>query len=378
MKKILCIMFVITMIFTMTACDGDTDISGDSEVPVQNGEEQDQQSTAEENGENLDWALDYFNKDISILLADKKTGDYYEDEYYKWVSYDFEDYNITFHTVENYVISEHPVDCEKAGLNKGMITSISLSISNDLYDDVNETIIGYPDVTIGGVNFGMDIIENDNGIKETEEYYIEYFDNSYYSPNKVTSIYIKSMLEDDVLKGRYAPEFTIEPLDSNTPVKKINVGMTKEEVIGILGNDFEEENYIDEMYGDEYNQLVYDDVVIDIYKGTDGYQGSQELLDKVNSISIYTNKVTGNFDICVGDSALDVLQFCDENYEHVINRHAVEYEPLFGMYKIGQKNDIDIVVSFIFDNYGNINSVEDIKKDTVVQEIDIFYFYSMN
>lgn len=378
MKKVLYIVLVILMIFSMTACGEDTEPIDDTNFPTDNQDEQGQQSTVEEIGENLDWALDYFNKDISILLTDRNNGDYYEDEYYQWVNYEFEDYSISFHTVENYVISEYPEDCEKAGLNKGMITSISLSISNDLYDDVNEIIVRYPDVTIGGVNFGMDISENDNGIKKTEEYYIEYYDNSYYSPNKVTSIYIKSILEDDVISGKYAPEFTIEPLDQNTPVKKINVGMTKEEVIAILGVDFEEENYIDEMYGDKYNQLIYDEVVIDIYIGTDGYEGSQDLLDKVNSISIYTNRVTGSFDMCVGDSALDVLQFCDANYEPVLNRHAVEEEPLFGMYKIGQTNDIDIVVSFIFDNYGNINSIEDVKEDTVLQGINIFYSFSMN
>lgn len=382
MKKILCIVFVIALIFSMAACGGNTvsvdetliSAENDTDELNQKQDGQEQQVNDEENINNLDWALEYINKDISVLLEEKTGGDYQE-EYGQSVDYVFEDYSISFYSVDDYTLSGYSKDCEKAGLKEGMITNITLSISQDLYDDVNETMIRYPEITICGISFGMELSEADGIVKKNDDYSIEYFDNSCYSVDKVSNIFVISMLEEDVLNGKYAPKFIVEPLDPNIPVKKINVGMTKEEIIAILGTDFVEDSYIDEEYGDEYDQFIYDGVGISFLKGNEYYEGAQEILDKVSSISISTNKITGNFDFCVGDSAFDVLQFCDENYDHVINRHAVEYEPVFGVYEVGEVYDMSVVVSFVFDNYGNINSIEDVKEDTVVQEIYIYYSY---
>lgn len=306
---------------------------------------------------NLDWALEYINKDISEVLADKSGGDYSND-YSQWVEYDYDDYTLSFRTADEGFFKEYPEDFESAGITENTITSIYLRISHDLYDDENETIVRYPEISIGGVSFGMDLEEAGNVTTDNGDYYIECSENYVYSKNKVVDISVSSQLQQDVLDGKYAPKFQIEPLDPNTPVKKINIGMTKEEIINILGMDYEEKTIENEIEGGYDTYLTYDGVTICL---------SEE--GTVNYITISTNKVSGNFDINVGNSALEALQYCEENFKNVMNPHGMENEVLFGIFEF----EDGISLGLTFNKYGNINSMEDVKEDTVVQEIRIFY-----
>lgn len=327
------------------------------------------QLSAEQNKEddsNLDWALDYMNKDISELQADMRGG-VYSNDYGQLVKYEYNDYTIYFSTTDEHTIEQYPEDFEKAGITENTITSIALRMSHELYDYENEKIIRYPQISVGGACFGMDFSSmTEKWTINNEEYSVEYEDNSVYSKNKIVGIHIRSQIEEDVLDGKYAPEFTIEPLDPNTPVKKIDVGMTKDEIINILGPDYKEETLEDEFLGGEYTHIIYDGVSINL----DGVDG------KVNHITISTNKVTGKFDISVGDSALEALKYCKGNLEEVKNHFGMDNEVFFNIYEFKE----GVSVELIFDNYGNINSMEDVEEDTVVQEIRIFntdYIYGV-
>lgn len=247
-------------------------------------------------------------------------------------------------------------DYQKAGLTENSIVAIQLHLGNSLYDSDNETIIRYPDVTIGGVGFGMP--EDTTVPAKSDDYIMEPSSNYVYSKNKITNISIRSQINEDVLNGKYAPKFKIEPLPDGFIPETIDIGMTKEEIIASLGQDYEEDTFEDEMDGGTYTSLKYDGVFITV----DEYDG------KVTYICIDTNKVKGNFNVNVGDSALSALKYCEENYEKVENPHGLEGEYCFGIYEFRD----GISFNLQFNKYGNINSIDDVKEDTVVQEIIIF------
>lgn len=361
MKKIMSLLLALLMAFMVVGCASSTsnqeaEETAAVEKQTEKNEEQGNQKTADKDNSNLDWALEYINKDISIL-RDEVSGGKYMDDYGQSLDYEYHDFTLRFGTDDEMDIEIYSEDYKKAGITKNTITSISLNLSNELYDDENSTIIRYPEISIGKVRFGMDISEDEKFNKNNDTYSMECYDNSVYAKGKIVGIQIESQLKIDVFNGNYAPEFAMKPLDENASAKVIGVGMNKEEIVHILGSDYEEETYEDEIEGGTCTSLQYEGVTV----GLNGENG------KADYIVISTNKVSGGFDFSVGDSAREVLNYCQDHYEPVINMHGAENEFLFGVFEIGE----GVSVSLIFDNYGNINSMEDIKEDTVLQQINI-------
>ncbi|MCT4564369.1 MAG: hypothetical protein N4A68_08640 [Maledivibacter sp.] len=306
-------------------------------------------------GGNLDFLLGYMNKDINELCKAFPQFKLEEDDQNKFIRYSCEDYDLYIGTSDGGQYN-YKEDHEKAGLTKDIIVAIRLYIADNLYDGDNETIIRYPKVSIGGIGFGMDT--NSTEKSDNAQYYFEFSDNPVYSANRITNIDVMSQIQEDVYNGEYAPEFKIDELPEGYEVKVIDIGMTKDEVIGIMGSDYAEGSFENQEDGGNYTTMDYNGVNLTI----DDYSG------KVSYITISTNKVTGPFEVSVGDSAKDALDYCDSNYKKVENPHGIgEDDYLFGAYEFRDGS----ALSLCFDNYGNINSMEDVTDDTVVQKIRI-------
>ncbi|WP_206459515.1 hypothetical protein [Anaerovorax sp. IOR16] len=353
MKKIFILFLALMMIFTLVACTSNPS----------NKTDENKSSTTKNN---LDWTLGYLNKDISTLRKEVSNGTYNND-FGQTLSYDYDGYTIYFSTTDEGSLKMYEEDFKRAGIDENAITSISLNLSNDLYDDETETIFRYPEINISGIHFGMDINELKKSNTTTDTYFVECYDNSCYAKDEIVGIQIESLKKLDVLNGKYASKFEMEPLDKNTTIKIVHLGMTKEELISILGTNYKEESYEDEFEEDgTYTSLIFDGITV-------GLNGKNHT---ANHLLISTNKISANLGFSVGDSALDVLEYCEEHYQPIKNPHGIENELLFGIYEIKK----GIAVQLIFNKYGTINAIEDIKEDTVVQEIillDPSYLYGI-
>ncbi|MEA4987355.1 MAG: hypothetical protein VB095_04800 [Anaerovorax sp.] len=342
MKKKFILFLILIMAFTLVACTSTSSNKTDEVKP----------NTAINN---LDWTLDYLNKDISTLRKEFSNGTY-SDDFGQTLSYDYDGYTIYFSTTDEGYLKMYAEDFKRAGIDENAITSISLNLSNDLYDEKSESVIRYPEINISGIHFGMDIDQLKKSNTTTDTYFVECYDNSCYAKNKIVGIQIESLKKLDVLNGKYASKFELEPLDENTPVKTVHLGMTKEELISIFGTNYTEETCEDEF--EEcgiYTSLIFDGIAV----GLNGRNNT------ANHLLISTNKISADLGFSVGDSAFDVLEYCKEHYQPIKDPHGIENELLFGIYEIKE----GIAVQLIFNKYGTINAIKDVKKDTVVQEI---------
>jgi hypothetical protein len=304
----------------------------------------------------LDWILDYIDVDIEQLYAEIPEGELSQD-YMKTLTYNTDAHELTFVTIDPYTFQEYSEDFQAANLTEDSISDIWLRIPYQYYNNETSRYEDFKDVSVNGYMFGMS--EEEITLINAKPS-IGIFEFDYGREEFLCSIFIKSQKVQDVLDGKYAKAISFEPVDPSQ-IKTINLGMSKDEIIAILGSDYTESIVEDFFEGKNIVTLEYEEVSVS-FDEADGI---------VHTIEIISNGIALDPNIMVGQSALEVLAYCDENYNKAVSIH--DPNPIFGLYYIG---DSYAGIRLEFDRYNQINSIEDVTEDTML--IGVTFYKAMN
>ena len=123
-------------------------------------------------------------------------------------------------------------------------------------------------------------------------------------------------------------EITTEEVVNNEAIE-VKIKITKEEIIAIMGNDFTERTYEEEMTYAQVTELKYgEDAIVNIIN------------KKVYGISLFTNKYSFQ-GIKVGDNAKISLKTLSNSFDNVKDRYS--NETLFDQFI---KNETKIILQF--------------------------------
>lgn len=164
-------------------------------------------------------------------------------------------------------------------------------------------------------------------------------------------------------------------VDSSNQIE-LSVKMTKEEIINKLGKEYKVEKNIDPMGEYNYIRIVYPDITFDFLL----LHGQDEApLDALPStIVISSDKYRYNYDVNIGDNALEAIEKCEKTFENLINIHGINGdEESLDLFKYkeddgsGQMVNTGYVLTFRYNTKERYSNKEDIGSDVKVEHITL-------
>lgn len=106
---------------------------------------------------------------------------------------------------------------------------------------------------------------------------------------------------------------------------KLSTGMSVDEIITTLGDNYEISTMQDYMDGTTINVLTYPGIEFHLKEYVNSHEEVEEV---VVNIKVSSNRYRYNWDIDIGDNALEAIKKCEEKFDHMINPHGYEGEEI--------------------------------------------------
>ena len=152
----------------------------------------------------------------------------------------------------------------------------------------------------------------------------------------------------------------------------LSVYMTKDDVVELVGEDYElntEEEYGGVSY---YSELEYDGIIF-------YYTHEEEELPNdaiADLIEVSSNVYSYNYNLEIGGNFLEAIEYCEQNFENTFDVHSnQEIFNMFNYTEIGidgkeEKTDYVLRLDYISDEY--YRSKNDIPKDLKLAKVSLF------
>lgn len=190
-----------------------------------------------------------------------------------------------------------------------------------------------------------------------------------------TSILEKARYIYDIENMRFDVEEMSTP--ESTQVK-LNLSMTKKDLINTLGDQYTLEHSFNGMNDANITIFKYDGIEFHFEHYTE--EAAENSLPSY--IEINSNKYKYNYDINIGDKSLNAIEECEETFEHAINMHGEEDEriPDYFFYEeydeFGQLTEDGYILGLKHNTGERYFDIDDITEDVIVEAI--MFFSSMN
>lgn len=162
----------------------------------------------------------------------------------------------------------------------------------------------------------------------------------------------------------------VDELDESDEIE-MSVTMTKEDIINMLGNNYQTTNSIDEMNDSNLTTIIYPGISFQFsHDGVDVPAGSYP-----SAIEIISPLYRYNMASYVGANALDAINACENVFENVINIHAeVENQELPDWFIYGESASGSIavpvyVLAFQYDTGQRYFNKQDIPTNAIITVI---------
>lgn len=179
----------------------------------------------------------------------------------------------------------------------------------------------------------------------------------------------------------YSMEYLIQPekeidKDKIGPIQ-LSSKMTKEDIIDLLGNDYKIHKSINEMYGGNSIILDYEDIEFDFFHDSDEIPSDS----LPATIKIKSNKYKYDYDVFIGDSAIEAIEKCEQSFENVINHHGLEDQEIPDWFYYKEDEEVyngkngDYILTFEYDTGERYMDKNHIPKDAKVTSIKLLGYY---
>lgn len=186
-------------------------------------------------------------------------------------------------------------------------------------------------------------------------------------------------LEDNI---NYDMEYLVKPKkesnDSNGEAIELSLKMTKEDIFALLGNEYETYTTFNDMDGVNVTSLDYSDIVFEFFHDSNDIPP-----DTIpTNIIINSNRYKYNYDVKIGDSALEAIAKCEQSLENLINPHGFEDEELPDWFLYKEDTELynmlngDYILTFEYDSGERYFDKNEIPKDVKVASIKLLGYYN--
>lgn len=170
--------------------------------------------------------------------------------------------------------------------------------------------------------------------------------------------------------------FDVKEISDNKPDQiqeqtQLSLAMTKEDIINHFGEDYIFESYTNEMNDSTMSVLKYKDIEFEFEHYTEIAS-----LDSIPAlIMIKTNKYKYNYDVNIGDSALQAISKCEKTFDNALNYHGEENEKLPDWFiykeynKSGEIIAHEYTLAFRYNTGERYFSKDEISDDVIIESI---------
>ncbi len=164
-----------------------------------------------------------------------------------------------------------------------------------------------------------------------------------------------------------------DPLPSEELPTTLSVLMTQEDIIDLLGDDYNLETVKDDYMFNYISELSYEGILFLFCHEQEELTEDAQLCE----IRITSNDYKFNYEMKVGDTALDAISKCEEVFENLYDYHNDKHR--FDVFKYREKKsngdfiDTSFVITWEYDTDDiHYESKEDVPQDLRIKTIRIF------
>lgn len=158
----------------------------------------------------------------------------------------------------------------------------------------------------------------------------------------------------------------------------LSASMTKEDILIIFGNEYDE--------SEEYNDMDGSTIITMIYPGIEfsfSHYSKEIPLDLLpNEILVTSNEYRYQYDVSIGETALEAISKCEKKFDKMINPHGGPDEEIVDWFIYKEKNaqgqtiDNGYILSFDYNTGARYFDIEEFTDHVLVTGIKLFNQYN--
>lgn len=158
----------------------------------------------------------------------------------------------------------------------------------------------------------------------------------------------------------------------------LSASMTKDDILAIFGNEFDEDKHYNEMEGSTITTIIYPGIEFSF----DHYYQEIPLDAKPNEILVTSNEYRYQYDVSIGEPALEAISKCEKKFKNLINPHGGPDEAIVDWFIYKEKNergqtvDDGYILSFEYNTGARYFYKEEFTEHVLVTSIKLFNQYN--